>query len=314
MNSISTSLLVPLEKKYKGQIGYIYALISQISFVLGHSLVQKSSKHLTAIQVMYFIGIQVCMYNYIALALDKASGPSPLATVPRTNKMLLTRAYVGFSGACFILTGLTLMPLSEAIVIQMTGPVFTGLLAICFLKEKYDKTLVLTTVFSFIGVIIISKPAIIFGENEATKLFPYRTLGIIVTLIGSLITAVTQITIKKLGGVSSANTTAFYFGLGLATGGPVVQMFQGINDIYLEDLIWLFLLGISRYISHIFLNKGFALGSANKISLMGYAQVPLAYVIDIFFVGVALEFFSVLGSIFVFSCVFILLYKNPAAK
>jgi len=310
MKNLTSSIFVPLEKKYKNQIGYIYAIISQISFVLGHSLVQKTSKHLTAFQVMYFIGIQVCMYNYIALALDKSSYPSPYATAPRTNKMLLTRAIVGFSGACFILSGLTLMPLSEAIVVQMTGPVFTGLLAICFLKEKYDKTLVLTTIFSFIGVILISKPAIIFGENDAAKDFPFRTLGIIATLIGSLITAVTQITIKKLGAVSSANTTAYYFGFGLATGGPLIQLFKGMNNYYMEDFIWLFFLGISRYISHIFLNKGFALASANKVSLMAYSQVPLAYVIDIFFLGVALEFYSVLGSIFVFSCVFILLYKK----
>jgi len=308
MSEVLSSFFSRLEARWKSQIGFFYAIISQISFLIGHSLVQKSSKHLKSIQILYFIGIQVCTFNYIAMAFDKSS--IVCSKSPRTNKMQIARAFLGFLGACFILSGLPMMPLSEAIVIQMTTPIFTGLLAISFLNEKYDKTLALTTIFSFLGVILISKPSVIFGENNSAQAFPQRTIGIFITLIGAFVNATTQIAVKKLGAVSSANTTAFYFGLGLALGGPLLQFFQGVNSLQSEDLIWLFLLGISRYISHIFLNKGYALANANKVSLMGYVQVPLAYIIDIFFVGIAVDFYSVLGSACVFSCLFILLLKN----
>ena len=218
--------------------------------------------------------------------------------------------FLGFTSAMFLNTGISLMPLSESIVIQMTVPVFTGLLAFCFLGEKYDRTLVLTTIFSFIGIILISKPAVIFGatsEKEAAA-FPYRSLGILLTMVGSFTTAVIQITLKKLGAVSNANM--FYWGIGLSLSGPIVQMFKGAKPFYFGLAIWLLLLGLSRYISQIYMHKSFTLGEANKVSLISYFQVPMAYIVDVFILGVTVDMYSVLGSICVFSCVFLALYKN----
>jgi len=204
------------------------------------------------------------------------------------------------------------MPLSESIVLQMTSPVFTGLLAFFFLGEKYDRILILTTIFSLFGIILISKPAIIFGassEKEAAT-YPYRSIGVTFTLIGSFVTAVVQIILKKLGSVSNATTSGFYWGFGLAMSAPLVQLFQGTRSFYLGLFAWLFLLAIFRYLSQIYLHKGFTLGEANKVSLISYFQVPLAYIIDVFILGVAVDVYSIIGSICVFSCVFVMLYKN----
>jgi len=300
-----------LEQKYPNQIGYIYALLSHLFFVSGHYFIQKASKHLNSVQVLYLIGIQLTTYNYVTLVTKKLSPYSPK---PQTTKMLWLRGICGFIGGCFLLSGLPLVPLSEAVVLQMTTPAFTGILAIFLLSEVYDTRLLLTTLFSFIGVMLISKPDFIFGTRAAPingeKSYDKKSLGIILLLITSVIASFAQIIIKKLGNMSNPCTTALYLGIVGVFGAPILQIINGVRDIYLEDIFHLMIVGVLRYASHYFLNKSYAHGEAGKISLMFYSQVPFAYIIDLIFVGLRPDFYSVLGSISIFSCVFIMLHKQ----
>ena len=299
--------LKSIEKKYRGQIGYFYGIMFNILIVIGHYVVQKISMNLTTLQILYWEGLQVASYNYITMSYNKMKTYSANMQV---NRMLLMRALLGFSGAGAILTGLTLMPLSEAVVIQMMTPVVTGILAIYLLGEKYDFTLTITTAFSFFGVVLISQPEALFGERQNTKQYPYKTLGVILTLIGSLATAIVQLLVKKLGAVSNAYTTAYFFGFGLAMCAPVGQIIKEVNPITIYDVLWIFLLGILRFAAHIFNNKSFAVEDASKITALMYIQLPTAYIIDLFIVGIQVDMLSVIGSVSVFSCIFIMIYKN----
>jgi len=291
------------------QIAFLYAFIAQTSFVVAQSLVQVLTKSLTPIQVLYFAGLVVAIINYFIM---KRQGESTYSKIPKITKMLLFRGFFGFACAVFLNTGISLMPLSESIVIQQTSPVFTGLLAFCLLSEKYNRTLVLTTIFSFVGIILISKPAAIFGANSEKEaaVFPYRSLGIVLTLIGSFANSVIQITLKKIGGASSPNSTAFYWGIGLTMSSPIVQTFKGAKPFYFGLTVLLVLVGLCRFINQIYLHKSFALGEANKVSLISYSQVPIAYIVDVFIFGVTVDIYSAIGSVCVFSCVFLMIYKN----
>ena len=296
-----------IEKKYRSQVGYFYGILFNILIVAGHYVVQRISKHLTTLQVLQWIGIQVASYNYITMSYKNMRTYS---TNIKANVMLLMRAFIGFTGACTILTGLTLMPLSEAVVIQMMTPIITGILAIYLLGERYDFTLAITTTFSFSGVVLISQPEFLFGEGQNAKEYPYKSLGILVTLIGSFITAIVQLLVKKLGAVSNAYATGYFFGFGLAMCAPVGQIIEGINPFSLYDVLWGLLLGLLRFIAHVLNNKSYALEDASKITALMYVQVPTAYVIDLFIVGIQVDIYSVIGSVCVFSCVFIMVYKN----
>ena len=207
-----------------------------------------------------------------------------------------------------------MLPLSEAVVIQMTSPVFTAILAVFILKETYSATLALTTLFSFLGVILISKPELIFGDNADAGRYPNKTLGIVISLFASFVAAGTQIMVKILGAVSNAYTISLYLGVIMSVWGAVFELFIGINAIFFVDILWGLLLGFLRFIMHVTLNKSYALEDASKVSLIMYSQVPLAYMIDVFIVGVELDRYSVIGSVSVFSCVFVLLYRNYQAK
>ena len=312
MQIVSRLNLATIEKKLPSYIGYVYAVLSNSIFVLGHYFVQKISKRFSADQVLFYVGVQLFLYNYATV---KAQKISCCPKIPHTTRMLLLRAIFGFVAGIFFYRGLPMVPLSEGIVVQMLTPVITGILAIMLLREKYDMTLLITTILSVTGVLLITKPDFIFGEEtQQTNEYPQRTFGLFLLLLCSFLASFSQILIKKLGSVSNAYNTGMYLGLGFALSSAVCQITKGVDVGNASIYIWLAVIGLSRYLAHVLLNKSYAFGDAGKIALFAYLQVPFGYIIDIFIVGRSPDFYSGLGSVSIFSSVFVTLYKQYQTK
>jgi len=301
--SIST-----LEKKYPAHIGYLYAFLTHFIGVVGTYLIQRVSRDFSSNQVLHFVGVQLVAYNY-ATASHKKLPCCP--SNPSITSKLILRALAGMTSGILFYGGLPLAPLSEATVVQMSTPVMTGILALAFLNERYDRTLLLTTIFSLMGILMITKPPFLFGATEDDSQYPYKTFGLIILLVSSLFNSFGQILIKKLGAVSNAYTTSFYVGIGFCFSSSLGQIMQGVTSpADWIPYLWILLIGASRYLTHLLNNKSYALGNAGKISLISYAQVPVAYLIDLVIVGRELDFYSGLGSLSVFSSMFIMLFKQ----
>lgn len=86
---------------------------------------------------------------------------------PANRRLLLARGVIGFIALSSYMQTLTLMPMRDAVVINFTGPIFTALLAAVFLGEPWGLREGAATVFSFFGVLLISKPPIFFGRGPA---------------------------------------------------------------------------------------------------------------------------------------------------
>ena len=223
--------------------------------------------------------------------------------------MLILRALVGPIGACLGMIGFTLVSLSECTALQMTTPAFTAVLAVLFFKEKYDYMQFINLLLCFTGVVLISKPKFLFGEEDENLQYPYRALGIMITLLGSFCGSFVQIILKKLGSMASPFVNTFHFGISLGVVTSIGQMTKGMNPITLYDLMVLTIVGVLQFFAHIAMNTSFKFGNVGTISLMMYSQVLYAYAIDVFYEGVEIDFYSNLGSLSIFTCVFITLFR-----
>ena len=296
------------EKTYPTYMGYVYAILTNILLVFGNLFIQNVSKNFTSNQVLYFVGVQLASYSFITTKHNKV--PTCHST-PRITRMLILRAVLGFSGAIFFYKGMSVVPLAEGTVVQMLTPIITGILALLFLKEKYDITLLLSTIFSVIGVLFVNKPGFLFGETvPSDKSYPDQTFGLFLLLVSSFLGSISQVILKKLGSVSNPFTTSFYLGIGFSISASIAVVLQGIKNPSLSVYIWLPMLGLVRFLIHALMGKSYAFGDAGKISLISYAQVPIAFIVDIFIVGRNPDLYSILGSFSVFSSVFIMLYKH----
>jgi len=307
MNSILSVLnFSALEKRYSSSIGYSYALVCHLFFVIANLVVKKTGKHLNVFQMLYGIAVQLIIYNFTILKTKKI----PICSNKTlTTKLLFLRAILGPLGACCGIFGFVLLPLSEASALQMTTPAIAAILAAIFLGETYDLIMFLNSVFCFAGVVLISKPSFIFSENAGNEIFEYRSLGILLTVTGAILGGFIQIVLKKLGSLTTPYANTFHFGVFLALVTSFGQVIKGVNEVSMVDGIAITAVGLMNFISHTLMNKSYSFGNAGTISLMFYSQVFFAYVIDIFYERIAPDFYSVLGSLSIFSCVFFTLLR-----
>ncbi len=121
--------------------------------------------------------------------------------IPKTNKyhLHLLRCILGISSGMLLFYCLPLMSLNKATAITFTGPMFSTIAAMIFLREKTTIHRTIGLLVGFIGVLIILRPG-----TEAFN--PISALLLIVPMIWGL----TDVTIKKLITTESTNSLLFH--------------------------------------------------------------------------------------------------------
>ena len=123
--------------------------------------------------------------------------------------LLIARGAVGVIALICVYYSVTHLPLAEATVLQYLHPMFTAVLALIFLKEHIHLSLILSVLCSFIGLLFIARPEIIFGltNNELS----YFAMG--AALLGAFGSAVAYVLVRKLNETEDASVIIFYFPL-----------------------------------------------------------------------------------------------------
>jgi len=285
--------------------GFIYALIGHFSLCLAGFVIKKSQSSLSPTQVQFYLGLQLAFYSYGICKYQKVS-VTPNKTL--TTRLLTIRGALGFFGTLTYILALRYLPLSEAIVINNTMPVFTGLFAVIFLGEKYDKTLAINTVMSLIGVILITKPSFLFPRNGA-DIFEFRQYGLICIFFSTIAGAVITVLLKKLGASLHPSVTVFHLGLMNSFLSGVSMIFDGQVIIDLKSCIILGIIGFTWTLGLALQAFSYRFGDASKIVVVMYAQVVFSFMFEIILDGLLPDIFSVLGSACIVSGFFVVVYK-----
>ena len=85
-------------------------------------------------------------------------GIKPFNIDKRTAKLMFFRGLFGTMAFYFELIAIYLMPISIAIVLYFTNPIFASIFSFIFLKEKLSIFDIIGILVSMIGVVIISNP------------------------------------------------------------------------------------------------------------------------------------------------------------
>lgn len=84
---------------------------------------------------------------------------------PSITKLMWLRGFLGFAGGAFLVKGISMLPLSEAVVLVNMTPPIGGIIACLTLKEPLTKILIITSILSTIGVMFIAKPSYFFPTD-----------------------------------------------------------------------------------------------------------------------------------------------------
>lgn len=204
--------------------------------------------------------------------------------------LLLSRGTVGALALICVYYAITHMPLAEATVLQYLHPMFTAVLALIFLKERIQLSTMLSIVFSFIGLLLVARPEILFGLNKSD--LSWFAIG--AAVLGAFGSAVAYVLVRKLNETEDASVIIFYFPMVAL---PLSLGLLGSDFVMPTGWAWLTLLfvGIFTQIGQIGLTKAMRTETASKATAFSYLQVVFVVLLAWLIFGEIPDFWIVSG-------------------
>jgi drug/metabolite transporter (DMT)-like permease len=207
----------------------------------------------------------------LSAAFARATGVRLVFLGPR---LLWMRSLAGSLGVLCAFYALTHLPISTALTLSNTVPVWVTLLAWPILGQRPSAAVWLAIAVGVCGVSFIQKP-----EMAGDKLAGLLALG------NALATAVAVIGLNRLGGVDARAVVTHFSGVStvFAVG---FLLLSGADVSYspLADAVTLALLvgvGVAGTLGQLAMTKAFALGSPSKVSVVGLTQIVFALLFDL---------------------------------
>ena len=203
---------------------------------------------------------------------------------------------------CFI-TGLSYLPIADAIAIAFAAPLLTTLLAVFCLRERVGLHRWVAIFFGFIGVIIIVQPT-----NDAFKVAALAPLG------AAFFGAIRDVITRKITS-SESSFTILLTSMFLITLAGYLTFPLGWSEFQVEH-IWLFLcssilVGVAQYL----MIEAFRLGEVGLISPFKYSSLLWAVIIGFIVWGDIPGYFVLVGAtILIISGVYLLRAEKNLKK
>ncbi|MFV1873594.1 MAG: DMT family transporter [Oleiphilus sp.] len=226
----------------------------------------------------------------------------------RNKTLLFARGLVGTFALICVYYAITNLPLAEATVLQYLYPVFTAVLALFFLKERIHWTLVLSILLSFIGLLLVVRPAFLFAEFA----HDLSNVAVLAGVLGAFGSGIAYVLVRKLSQTEDSSVIIFYFPF-IALPFSLILLAHG-NDFVVPDLATLGLLvlvGIFTQVGQVGLTKAMQTETAGRASAFAYLQVVFAAIFGWMFFQEIPDIGFVVGAIFILFGVLVnLLYKQ----
>lgn len=207
----------------------------------------------------------------LSASFARATGVRLVALGPRA---LWVRSLAGSLGVLGAFYALTHLPISTALTLSNTVPVWVTLLAWPVLGQRPAAPVWLAVGVGVVGVALIQKPEVA-GDN----------LALVLALGNAVSTAVAVIGLNRLGGVDARAVVTHFSGVSTVfTVGFLLLSGAGVSYAPLADSSTLLLLagvGAAGTLGQLAMTKAFALGSPSKVSVVGLTQIVFALLFDL---------------------------------
>lgn len=243
MNSAHTKLF---------QSGITLMFLSTLMFALANVFVKEVS-HIPAMEVVFFRCLIAAVICLVGLQRARAS------FIGDNHLYLFLRGFFGTLALALFFLTVQKIPLATAMTFQYLSPIFTAIIAICFLGEKVKPVQWLFYFFAFAGVLFIA-------QVDARVSFFYMFLGIL-SAFGS---GVAYNLVRRLKDDEHPLTIILHFQLvGVVAG--FVSLFFVWEMPSGWDWFHLLLIGIFSQLGQIFLTGALSREKAASVAIIIYS-------------------------------------------
>ena len=257
-------------------------LLSTTAFAFMNALV-KFLIHFPTFELVFFRSLGTLILTYFLM---QSRGVS---LRPNRPFLLLLRGFVGVTSMSLFFLGIHYIPIGSAVTVRYIAPLFGGVLAVIFLKEKIYPLQWVFYLFAFAGVVLIK------GFDTSISLF-----GVAIVVGAAFFSAIVYIIISKIGHQDHPLRVVFFF-MGIATMVGGIGSTQNFLLPKTLDLTLLLLLGVFGFFGQYFMTKAFQQGEASKVAPFKYVEVIFTLSFGVYLFDEVYTFQSLLGIAMVIS-------------
>ncbi|KAI0441801.1 DUF6-domain-containing protein [Xylaria telfairii] len=237
--------------------------------------------------------------------------------------LLIMRGAAGFVGLFGLYYSLSYLEISDATAISFLVPTWTAILCYVWLGEPYRTQEALSGLISLAGVLLIARPAFLFGratvpdnEDVTVTMFivdrvqeglpvgspspPQRTLAILCSIMGTFAAATAYSTIRVIGKrVHSLISVNYFATLSTIGSGLIILVHPDLHFILPKGAmqwILLFIIGVAGFLLQFLLTEGLQREKGGRATNMTYFQMVLALIIERVIWGTTPALLSLVGS------------------
>lgn len=259
--------------------GALYMAGAALCFAVMTSLVRYCSASLPPLQIAFFRNFFAVMFM---LPLFARFGLAALHT--RHLGLHLTRAVTGVVAMAMWFTAIAVTPLTEAVALNFTLPLFAVIGAALFLKERVGPHRMAATAVGFLGMLVILRP----GFQEVTPVMLLPVAAAVFMAVGVLI-------VKFVSADDKASTSVLYMNLLLTPLSLVPALFVWRTpDLWI--LTVLAALGFFAMMAHWLLARASAIADASAIIPFDYLRLPFIAVFAYFMFGQLADLWTWVGA------------------
>jgi len=295
---------------YKDNIGLLLIVAAQSFFACMNLFVKLLTALDKPVPALELIWIRmtityICCMSYMLIKKVE----HPWAGPPGVRWLLVARGVAGFFGLFGIYYSLQYLTLSDATVLTFLSPTLTGVVSYFLLKEPFSRKQALAGMCSLIGVVLIARPASLFGsdgkdETKSDVNSAQRLTAVGVSLLGVMGSTGAYTTMRAIGKKAHTLHSLNYFSLYCVLVSTILMIAQRVPVVIPASwtyILFIFLIGIFGFIAQVLLVMGFQRESASRGSMAIYTLILFAGALEQIFLHVKPAVLSVIGAIIILS-------------
>jgi drug/metabolite transporter (DMT)-like permease len=287
--------------------GIVLANLSVLTFTLMDAIIKDVSKVFPTGEIIFFRNL----FAFLPLLLYVWLRGDGLNLRTRNVWGHVMRGAFGVTSMFFLFFSYQVLPLSDAIALGLSGPIFVTVLSVPILGEHVGWRRWSAVTVGFIGVVIMTRPGP--GVFDLDAVWP---------LLGAVFYAFAMISIRRLGSSEPSSTIVFYFSAFSVLASIITIPFGRFDARFawvMPHGFWscveLLAVGLLGGTAQILLTNAYQRARASVVSPFDYTALVYGFILAwVFFAEVPDAFLIVGGLIVVASGVYIIHRETVVAR
>ena len=217
-------------------------------------------------------------------------------------KWLIIRCITGLSAMACYFYAIPLIPLTTAVVLQWTSPLFVALFSGILIKEKVSPFLFICIASAFMGTILIISPS-----------FEAIEINAIYALISGILSALAYLSIRQLRSTASSESVVFWFAIFCVIVSIPLSV-KELTTLSFYEIQLLIGVGVTAGIGQIGMTKAYHAAKAAYIGAFSYSTVVVSWIYGLFIFDEILSIWDMIGTLLIVVSGIVLATTSPETK